>query len=144
MKKIILFSILGALALPSMAQNGDAIDTVIISNESKRITVPTQIYQMQTKEFGQFRGTYDLSNGQTLVLSRSAGKMYAQLDDQTGHEIVAANQNTFVALDRQLKIKVETFLNGEISELRLLMPATSLPNLAETAEPVLLLAYTKR
>lgn len=99
---------------------------------------------MQTREFGQFRGTYDLSNGQTLVLSRSAGKMYAQLDDQTGHEIVATNQNTFVALDRKLKIKVETFLNGEISELRMLMQAKSLANAAEMTEPVLLLAYARR
>lgn len=43
MKKIIFFSILGALAASAMAQHGDAIDTVIISNESNRISLPNQI-----------------------------------------------------------------------------------------------------
>lgn len=123
MKKIVLFSIISALSLVTMAQTSttqtpamqdeSAVDTVNLS-PGNRITLPERRYYMSPDQFYDFKGSYSLANGMTLSMySTSFGLMYARLNNQESHRIIATEANTFVALDKQLKMHIDLKDNGD-------------------------------
>lgn len=142
MKKFILCSILSALTLPAMAQSSKEVETVTISNPSLKIEVPSQTYRMSSDDFYPFRGQYELSNGQTLALFERVDGRYAQVSGQSSHRIVATAENAFVAIDRQLKMRIDLKDNGEVGgELYMLVPSKKQANGEVSQEQVVLLAF---
>src|SRR5882762_3456683 len=120
MKRLVLISILSALPMAVAAQTATDANTVTISKGD----VQNQSYKMLPREFAEFKGLYSLSDGGTLFLfSRQGTKMYANVKDQPAHEIIATGPNTFVALDRQLKMTIDRRADGEVSGELLMLNA---------------------
>lgn len=115
MKRYILFSILGALPFVASTQTAPEVDTVTIVRPAYTITLPGQIYRMPLDQFAEYRGMYDLSDGQTLSVYNRGRIMYAGFVGKGGHEIVATGPDTFVARDKMLKMRIENHMNGEVS-----------------------------
>ena len=124
MNKLILFSLLGALTLTTTAQSAQDESTVTITQPKYTITLPEQSYRMTADEFNEYKGAYDLSNGMTLSVFKRGQTMYARIDDQDSHIIVATAADTFVARDKQLKMRIENHSNGEVSgEVYMVVPS---------------------
>ncbi|HTD05446.1 hypothetical protein [Undibacterium sp.] len=115
MKKLILVSILGALSLAATAQTAPDAGTVTISGAEKVILLPSQHHKMWPDEYNAYKGAYSLSNGQTLSVFSRGSKMYAKLENQDRHEIVATASNVFVALDEKLKMRIDLHDDGNVS-----------------------------
>jgi hypothetical protein len=142
MKKFILCSILSALTLPAMAQSTQETETVTISNPALKIELPSKSYRMSSEDFYPFRGKYELSNGQTLSLFERVDGRYAQVSGQPSHKIIAAEHNAFVALDRQLKMRIDIKDNGEVDgELYMLVPSKKQANGEISPEQFVLVAF---
>jgi len=107
MKTLIVAGLLASAPLLAGAQN--AGDTVTIPAPVHRIEAPApgQIVPMTRDQFQQFAGAYNLANGQTLYLRRMGKHYFARVDHWPEHQIVATGPNDFVALDRQLKMRIE-------------------------------------
>lgn len=126
MKKLMLVMlVLSVLPLPPQAQTQTTqeIETVTIT-EAPQITIPGKLYKMWPEEFYKFKGAYDLANGQVLSLYSFGRRMYAKVIGYDEHEIVATANNAFVALDRQLKVRIDLHDNGDVGgELVMVVPA---------------------
>ncbi|MDN2710349.1 hypothetical protein O0880_13050 [Janthinobacterium sp. SUN118] len=131
MKTWILAGTLGVCALLANAQSLPDSQTVTIpGGRLHTIELPAHKHFMSPEAFGQFRGAYELSNGQVLYL-RNAGAistiMYARIDDQDEHRIIATDSDSFVALDRQLAIRIDLRDNGGVGgEVLMQVPAEKL------------------
>lgn len=101
MRRLLLSVLVGGFSLSAIAQ--DAPDTSIWVNSSS-ITLPAKPYKMFPEDWDTFKGTYDMSNGQTMVLRRTGLRMYAKVANRPPQELVAAAENVFVAVDQQLKM----------------------------------------
>jgi hypothetical protein len=110
MKRLLRFSMLGVLAVSALAQSAQDLGSVRIPS-NQRIELPSKIYRMWPEDFDKYRRIYDLSNGQTMSMTRAlqplGRKMYAKVGDGPRTEIVAVAPNVFVALNKQLKITLE-------------------------------------
>lgn len=130
MKTWILAGTLGACALLANAQSLPDSQTVVIpGGRLQTIELPAHRHFMNAQDFAPFRGGYELANGQVLHLRNagSIGAMYARIDDQDEHRIVAATSNSFVALDRQLAMRIDLRDDGSVGgEVLMMVPAESL------------------
>ena len=100
---------------------------------------------MAREDFQQFAGAYDLSNGDTLQLRRAGGIMYARIGNQPEHRIVATSRNAFVALDRQLKVRIDHHDDGSVGgELVMVVPARQLADGSAQGEHLATLAFPGR
>lgn len=144
MKKLILCSMLSALTLPVLAQTGQEVETVTISNAAPKIEVPSASDQMSSDRFYQYKGSYELSNGQSLSLFERGKFKYAQVSDQPRHRIIATGRNTFVALDRELKMRIDLKEDGDFTgELLMRIPAQVQAHATADPEGVLILALKR-
>ncbi|MGK5040723.1 hypothetical protein ACQ4WQ_10305 [Janthinobacterium sp. GB1R12] len=131
MKTWILAGTLGVCALLANAQSLPDSQTVVIpGGRLQTIELPAHKHFMSAERFAPFRGGYELSNGQVLYL-RNAGNigalMYARIDDQDEHRIIATSSNSFVALDRQLAMRIDLRDDGSVGgEVLMQMPADKL------------------
>lgn len=147
MKTIILstFIALAAASLAVQAQTLPQDQTVQVPGHSLRIDVPDQPRHMLREDFQQFAGAYDLSNGDTLQLRRSGTVMYARIGNQDEHRIVATARNAFVALDRQLKVRIDHHDDGSVGgELVMVVPARQLADGSTQGEHVAVLDFPGR
>lgn len=87
-------------------------ERVTIPGSALKIDIPDRRHYMDSADFDEFRGEYQLSNGQTLTLSGKGKFMYAEIDQLGQHRIIATARNAFVALDRQLKMRIDWRDNG--------------------------------
>ena len=130
MKTWILAGTLGACALLANAQSLPDSQTVVIpGGRLQTIELPAHRHFMNAQDFAPFRGGYELANGQVLHLRNagSIGAMYARIDDQDEHRIIAATSNSFVALDRQLAMRIDLRDDGSVGgEVLMMVPAESL------------------
>ncbi|MYN02938.1 hypothetical protein GTP41_12585 [Pseudoduganella sp. DS3] len=95
MKRLVAVSSLFAFALTAFAQSsGDQKVVIPASKEAQ-----TQRSYMSPGDFARYKGSYELSNGKTLYLTRKATRMYAQVDEQTQHEITGSSSGKFQALN---------------------------------------------
>ncbi|NVM76555.1 hypothetical protein FHW83_002350 [Duganella sp. SG902] len=118
-----------AAALGAQAQQGD--DSVTIPAPRLKIELPAKQYHMTVADLNEFRGAYQLSNGQILRLRGIGTVLYGEIDDQGEHRMVAASRNTFVALDRKLQVRIDREQYGEPGgEVLMAVPVRS----AETGE----------
>ncbi len=131
MKTWILAGTLGVCALLANAQSLPDSQTVVVpGGRLQTIELPAHKHFMTAERFAPFRGGYELSNGQVLHL-RNIGSvgalMYARIDDQEEHRIVASGSHSFVALDRQLAIRIDLRNDGSVGgEVLMQMPAAKL------------------
>ena len=139
MKTLLLSAILALAASSTVAQSQTAGDMprVDVPGRSLTIEVPARTRYMMAEDFKQFAGEYDLSNGDTLALRRSGGLMYARIGKQDEHRIVATGRNSFVALDRQLKVRIDHHDDGSVGgELVMVVPAQNLAGGGMTQERI--------
>ena len=131
MKTWILAGTLGVCALLANAQSLPDSQTVTIpGGRLHTIELPAHRHFMNAEDFSPFRGGYELSNGQVLHL-RNAGSigaiMYARIDNQDEHHIIASGRNSFVALDRQLAMRIDLRDDGSVGgEVLMRVPAEKL------------------
>jgi hypothetical protein len=131
MKTWILAGTLGVCALLANAQSLPDSQTVVIpGGRLQTIELPAHKHFMSAERFAPFRGGYELSNGQVLYL-RNAGNigalMYARIDGQEEHRIIASGSNSFVALDRQLAMRIDLRDDGSVGgEVLMVVPAEKL------------------
>ena len=114
MKKIALFLAACSLSFSAMAQSTEKVDSVTITAET-RFNLPANGYRMGADDFAQFKGVYDLSNGQSLAMIRQGQRMFVLVDGQDKREIVATSHNSFVALDKQIKVRIDLQTSGLVS-----------------------------
>ena len=123
MKRLMVLALLGSLSLAAPAQT-EADNAVRI--HGYQIDLPTKAYPMYKGDFDTYKGVYNLSNDDTLVMSQVGRRMYAEMGDGQRRELVAAGPNVFVALDRQLKITlVPTFFGDFTGEVLRVVPGTA-------------------
>jgi hypothetical protein len=107
--------LLGAvLCIASMGAQAQIDDRVTIPAPRLTIDLPERTYMMDSSEFREFRGTYTLSDGRQLRMRSFGRLMYAEVGEEGEHRLVAANHNTFVALDRKLKVRIDLADNGDV------------------------------
>lgn len=114
MKNLLLLPLLSIVSVGAIAQSTQAVDSVNVPANIQRIEVPARAYHMSQMDFGEYRGSYDLSNGQILTLSTRGLRMYAELDDGEKSEIVATGTRSFVATDQRLKMRFERQASGDL------------------------------
>ncbi|ATD61303.1 hypothetical protein CNX70_14920 [Janthinobacterium svalbardensis] len=122
---------MGVCALLANAQSLPDSQTVVIpGGRLQTIELPAHKHFMNAQEFSPFRGGYELSNGQVLYLRNASSVgaiMYARIDDQDEHRIIASGRNSFVALDRQLAMRIDLRDDGSVGgEVLMLVPAEKL------------------
>jgi len=102
-------------------------ESVTVPAPHTKIEVPEHTYHMPRSDFEVFRGGYDLSNGQTLKLTHSGTAMYAEIDKEGRHRIVATGHDSFVALDRKLQMKIDWHPDGSVGgEVLIAVPTRNL------------------
>ncbi|NYE62380.1 hypothetical protein FHW58_003595 [Duganella sp. 1224] len=106
--------LLGALlCAASVGAQAQLEERVTIPAPRLTIDLPQQVYRMNSAELREFRGSYTLSDGRILRLRGNDHAMYGEVGNEGAHRLVAANRNTFVALDRKLKVRIDLDDNGE-------------------------------
>jgi hypothetical protein len=115
MKRLVAAGCLLALAMAANAQSsGDQQVVVPASKESQ-----VQRIYMAPLDFAKYKGSYDLSNGKTLHLTRKQARLYAQVDQQTEREITRAGTGKFQALDGSMSMHLvfadDDSVSGELS-----------------------------
>ena len=126
MKTAILstFLCLAAANTAAIAQTLPLEHTVTVPGNSLRIDVPEHPRYMMRQDFKKFVGVYDLSNGDTLELRLAGAVKYARIGKQEEHRIVATDHSAFVALDRQLKVRIDHNDDGSVDgELVMVVPS---------------------
>ncbi|RZT04373.1 hypothetical protein SAMN05216319_3845 [Duganella sp. CF402] len=118
-----------AATLGTQAQTSD--ESVRIPAPRLTIELPERHSYVDPRESREFRGTYELSNGQLLTLTAVGNIMYGEVGEQGRHRMVATRHNTFVALDRKLQVRIDRGQDGETSgEVLVAVPM----RIAETGE----------
>lgn len=136
MKRILLSTFLGVLSLAATAQSDTSVRI-----PGNQIELPAKIHRMYPGDFDTYKGTYDLSNGDTMVLRSYGRHMYAEVGNRPRTELVAAAHNVFVAVDKQLKMTLEEGIFGDITgELVMVVPRQSAQANSTGVEVVRLLA----
>ncbi len=122
------------LSVPVPYKAGQAAD-------QSRIDLPERYRQMWPRDFDDYRRGYALSNGQILSIAPRGTHMYARIDDEPWHKIVAIAPNTFVAMDRQLKMEINLLDDEKVSGwVTMVVPQEKLANGVTVPERVLRLA----
>lgn len=122
MKRLLIATVLGVLSLAATAQTEPESAVRIHGNQ---IQLPTHPYRMFAGDFDIYKGAYDLSNGDSMVLRSRGSHMYALIGERPLTEMVAASASEFVAVDRQFKMKLAQKEGDVTGELLLVVPSTS-------------------
>ena len=138
MKTLALISVLTALSTMPMAKIVSASDTVTISAPETKIELPGKFYRMLPEEFKYYKQAYSLSDGNTLTLFSRGKSMFAHVNGQPAHEIVATSRDSFVALDQKLKMTIQLLDNDEVrGELLMIVPREQVAGSATSGEKML-------
>jgi hypothetical protein len=125
MKRLLLATCLGTLALAASAQTEP--DDTSVRIPGYQIELPAQPHRLMPGDFNDFKGAYDLSNGDSMVLRQYGRTLYADVGDGPRTELVAAARNEFVAVDRRLKMTLNKQDDGLVTgELLMAAPQTAL------------------
>lgn len=115
MKRLVAVGSLFALALTAFAQSSGDQKVVVPASKETQI----QRSYMSPSDFARYKGSYELSNGKTLYLTRKATRMYAQVDEQTAHEITGSSSGKFQALNgnmsMHLVLATDDTISGELN-----------------------------
>jgi hypothetical protein len=126
MKRFITAVGLCTLAASASAQTN--VEQVVVPAAKAALSTN---YRMEPDEFLRYEGAYYLSNGKTMVLSRSHGKLYAQLTQQAAHEIIATGYGSFAGIDGQITMDIDInrlgAVHGEVTYVDPAAPLAGLP-----------------
>lgn len=123
MKRLLLSTLLGVFTLAATAQSGPDSAVRI---RGYQIELPAKPLHIFPGDFDIYKGAYDLSNGETMVLRQQGHRLFADIGARPRTEMVAAAPNVFVALDRQFKMTLSDNDFGPVTgELLLVMPSQS-------------------
>ena len=123
MKQLLLVALLGGLSLAATGQTAPVSEVRI---HSYRIALPDRAHTMSVGDFDIYKGSYELSNGDVLVLYQRGRHLYGYVGNGEDKELVAAAANVFVALDRKLQVTLERDNFGGFSgEILMEAPATA-------------------
>lgn len=137
MKRLLISAVLGALSLAAMAQTGS--DNAV-QVPGYQIKLPSHPYLMWPDDFTKYRGTYDLSNGESMVLKSNGRRMYAEIGDRPRTEMVASSSHEFVAVDSQFKMTLNDVWGDVKGEVLLVVPGNTAQAKAGGGEVVRLVA----
>lgn len=140
MRRLVSGLILLALSLAATAQPQSTTESVTVTGPANTIDLQGQ-RMMTQEEFYKFTGSYDLSNGRTLSLFTRGATKFAALDGEERHAIVATSSNSFVALDKQLKMRIEQGTNGDVSGELYMVAAPDHVASSDTSEHVVAFAF---
>jgi hypothetical protein len=129
--KILTLVTLAALcaAAPAIQAQEPEQDRVIVPlpPSELRIELPDTYKKMWPDQYEAYKGAYNLSNGQTLSIRSFGTNMVAYIDNDKWHKLVAVAPNTFVALDRQLKMEINLLDDGDANGwVHMVVPAQKL------------------
>lgn len=139
----LIFSL--AISTAAVAQTLPDNQRVEVPGRALTIEVPASTHHMMHEDFQRFAGGYELSNGDTLQLRRAANLMYARIGNQEEHRIVATGRNSFVALDRQLKVRIDHHDDGSVGgEVVMMVPARQLADGSMTQERLATIGFPEQ
>lgn len=128
MKKLFVLMVLGALAVPALAQT--APEEVRV--RGYQLEAPASMYVPSDAEFAEVRGRYQLSDGRSMVLSQFGRHMYAAIGQGEPKRILAAGDDTLMATDRSLKVTLQRDQRDEFwGDIVLTVPSDSLAGFTE-------------
>jgi hypothetical protein len=113
MKSMMIAAFLGTLALGATAQSQS--DDTSVRIPGYPFQLPAQPHRLMPGDFDAFKGAYDMSNGDSMVLRQIGRKVYADVGDRPRTELIAAARNEFVSVDRQLKMTLNTHEDGPVT-----------------------------
>jgi hypothetical protein len=116
MKTLLLAAALAALALPATAQAPPELGQVKITREPpSTIELPARYSRIWTGEFDNLQGVYDLSNGDTMAMTKRVNRKFIQVGDSPRAEVVAIGDYDFVSLDRKYRVVLSEPVFGEVT-----------------------------
>ncbi|NGZ87379.1 hypothetical protein [Duganella aceris] len=129
--KIITLVTLAAMfaVVPATQAQQQEQDRVIVPLPpvEQSIELPASYKKMWPDQYEAYKGAYNLSNGQTLSIRSFGTNMVAYIDNEKWHKLVAVAPNTFVALDRQLKMEINLHDDGDANGwVHMVVPAQKL------------------
>ncbi len=133
MKRLIISTFLGVLSLAATAQTGSDQSDQSVRVPGYQIELPAKAIHIFPGDFDPYKGTYDLSNGDSMVLSNSGHRIFATVGDRPRAELVRAAHNTFVAIDKSLKMTLDEDIDG-IMKGEMLMVVPHAAGLASAGE----------
>ena|SRR5476649_2856147 len=96
--------------------------TIVHTQDSVFVTAPTAsfdrneaLHRVDSDDIVRYRGAYQLSNGQTLILKGWGARLYAAVGDGAPHELAATGEHGFTARDGQLTMHIELRGDGGAS-----------------------------
>lgn len=104
MKRFFAAAGLCVLAAAAAAQSSTGADQSVVVPAQKQMKSERKLISPQ--EFYQYQGSYALSNGQTLTLSRRAVRLYAQVGQQPRQEVQWYGDGNFSAADGSLSMHI--------------------------------------
>lgn len=117
MKRYFAAAGLFVIAASAAAQSSTGADQSVVVPAQKQVQLERKLISPQ--EFYQYQGSYALSNGQTLTLSRGAVRLYAQIGQQARQEIQWHGDGKFSAADGSLDMNIvwvdDDTATGELS-----------------------------
>jgi hypothetical protein len=120
MKRLLLSTLLGVISVAAIAQTAPDASVRV---PGYQIELPAKPFRMFPGDFDAYKGAYDLSNGDFMVLRSVGRRMYAHVGYRPPTELIAASRNEFVAVDRQLKMTLSEGGYGDVTgELVMVVP----------------------
>lgn len=104
MKRLFAAAGLCVLAAGAAAQSSTGADQSVVVPAQKQY--PTERKLISPQEYYQYQGAYALSNGQSLILSRGAVRLYAQLGQHPRQEVFWHGDGKFSTADGSLAMHI--------------------------------------
>ena len=116
MKSLLLAAALAALALPAAAQTPGDLGRVTITGQAPdTIQLPAKYSRFWSGEFDNVQGSYDLSNGEEMAMTKRMNRKYIKIGDRQRAEVIAASDYDFVSLDEKYRVVLSEPVNGEVT-----------------------------
>lgn len=116
MKSLVLAAALVALALPAAAQTPSDLGQVTITRDAPRsIELPATFSRLRSGEFDSVQGVYDLSNGDTMAMTKRINRKFIQVGKDTRTEVIAVGNYDFVSLNKKYRVVLSEPVDGEVT-----------------------------
>ena len=116
MKSLVLAAALAILALPAAAQTPRDMGQVTITGDAPRsIELPANYSRHRSGEFDSLQGVYDLSNGDTMAMTKRLNRKFIQVGKDTSKEVIAVGNYDFVSLDKKYRVVLSEPVDGEVT-----------------------------
>ena len=105
MKSLLLAAALAALALPPPHSARPTSDrSPSRARRPKPLSFPPNTAGSGAGEFDNLQGSYDLSNGDTMAMTKRMNRKFIKVGDRPQVEVIAAGDYDFVSLDEKYRV----------------------------------------